>query len=73
MSLSFENDIRPLFRDRDVGVMSYAFDLSSYDGVKEHAEAIYQRLANGSMPCDGAWPPEKIENFKQWKDEGMEP
>ncbi len=53
--------------------MSYAFDLSSYDGVKEHAEAIYQRLANGSMPCDGAWPPEKIEKFKQWKDEGMEP
>ncbi len=35
MSLSFENDIRPLFRDLDVEMMSYAFGLSSYDDVKE--------------------------------------
>ncbi len=73
MSLSFENDIRPLFRDLDVDAMSYVFDLSSYDDVKEHAEAIHQRLADGSMPCDGAWPTEEIEKFKQWNDEGMEP
>ena len=73
MSLSFENDIRPLFRDLDVEMMSYAFDLSSYDDVKEHAEAIHQRLADGSMPCDGVWPAEEVEKFKRWKDEGMEP
>jgi len=25
------------------------------------------------MPCDGAWPKEQIDLFKQWMDEGMQP
>jgi hypothetical protein len=67
---SFERDIRPLFRSKDIESMSAAFDLSSYDDVRTNAEPIYERLANGSMPCDGAWPPEENERFRGWIDAG---
>jgi hypothetical protein len=71
--LGFAQDIRPLFRERDVNSMSFAFDLSSYDDVRGNAEAIYARLANGSMPCDGSWPPENVERFRSWIDNGSPP
>jgi hypothetical protein len=51
--------------------MSFAFDLSSYDDVREHAEAIHARLAEGTMPCDAPWPEEHVEQFRQWIDDGM--
>jgi hypothetical protein len=66
----FERDIRPLFRDKDVEEMRFAFDLSQYADVKDNADGIYQRLQDGSMPCDEAWPPERIALFRQWIDEG---
>ena len=69
--LSFERDIRPLFRDKDVESMSRHFDLSSYDEVRDHADAIHARLAAGSMPCDGPWPPENVELFGQWMHAGL--
>ena len=50
----YEQDIRPLFRDRDIHSMSFAFDLSSYDDVRANAEAIHQKLAAGSMPAMAA-------------------
>ena len=71
--LGFAQDIRPLFRERDINSMSFAFDLSSYDDVRGNAEAIYARLANGSMPCDGSWPPENVERFRSWIDNGSPP
>jgi hypothetical protein len=67
---SFERDTRPLFRSKDVESMSAAFDLSSYEDVRTHADQIYQRVADGSMPCDGAWPPEQVERFRGWIDAG---
>lgn len=67
---SFARDIRPLFRDSDVDEMSFAFDLSDYEDVKTNADAIYERLSNGSMPCDGAWPDDQVALFRQWIDEG---
>jgi hypothetical protein len=70
-ALSFERDIRPLFRDKDVESMSRAFDLSSYEDVRDHAEAIHARLAAGSMPCDGPWPAADVERFGQWMDAGL--
>ena len=75
MALSFAKDIRPLFRDDlDVEAMkSFGLDLSSYDEVKAQAAAIFERLDDGSMPCDGAWPKEQIARFKQWMDDGMTP
>jgi hypothetical protein len=66
----FASDIRPLFRDSDVEEMQFAFDLSQYDDVKENAEAIYGRLSGGSMPCDGAWPADRIKLFREWMDDG---
>ena len=71
--VSYERDIRPLFRDRDVSSMSFAFDLASYGDVRGNAQAIYERLANGSMPCDGSWPAEKVERFRSWIDNGSPP
>jgi hypothetical protein len=63
---SFAADIQPLFRDRDRESMKFAFDLSSYDDVKRHAEGILARLEDGSMPCDGAWPADRVEVFRRW-------
>jgi hypothetical protein len=75
MTLSFAKDIRPLFRDSpDVDTMKdYGMDLSSFEGVKLHAQNIYDRVLDGSMPCDEPWPPERIALFKQWMEEGMAP
>jgi hypothetical protein len=68
---SFERDIRPLFRELDKEEMDYIFDLWSYDDVRAHAENILDRLADGSMPCDGEWPEEQIDLFRRWIDAGM--
>jgi hypothetical protein len=46
--------------------MRFAFDLWSYQDVSRHADAILGRLKAGTMPCDGAWAPEKIEAFERW-------
>ncbi len=75
MPLSFAADIRPLFRESpDIEAMkSFGMDLSSYADVKTHAAAIYERLEDGSMPCDGEWPKEQVAKFKQWMDDGMMP
>lgn len=69
--MSFERDIRPLFREEDVDAMSFAFDLSSYDDVQDNAEEIHARLAEGTMPCDAPWPAEQVERFRAWMDAGM--
>jgi len=68
---SYERDIKPLFRAGDRRSMSFAFDLWSYDDVRSRAAAILQRLGDGSMPCDGAWPPAQIEVFRRWTETGM--
>jgi hypothetical protein len=75
MALSFAADIRPMFRETpDVESMKeYGIDLSSYEVVKENAARIHQVLEDGSMPCDGPWPMNKVMAFKQWMDEGMAP
>ncbi len=67
---SFARDIRPLFRDTDIEEMRFAFDLSQYEDVKSNAAGIYDRLADGSMPCDEAWPEERIALFRQWMEAG---
>jgi hypothetical protein len=50
--------------------MRRAFDLWSYADVQTHADAIAEHLKNGSMPCDGAWPPERVGLFERWVEEG---
>jgi len=70
---SFATDIRPLFRDRDIQSMRSSFDLASYEDVRTNGEAIYGRLANGTMPCDGAWPAADVQRFRSWLDAGALP
>jgi hypothetical protein len=53
--------------------MSFAFDLWSADDVRAHAAGILQRLQDGSMPCDGAWPAAQVDGFRRWIDAGMQP
>jgi hypothetical protein len=71
--VSFATDIRPLFRASDRAAMSKVFDLWSRDDVAAHAAQIAARLEDGSMPCDGAWPPSQLSLFQAWIDEGREP
>jgi CDGSH-type Zn-finger protein len=64
--VSFERHVRGLFRARDRGAMRFAFDLWSAADVRTHAQAIQARLRDGTMPCDGAWPAEKLAIFERW-------
>jgi CDGSH-type Zn-finger protein/truncated hemoglobin YjbI len=66
VQLSYEAHIRPLFRKRDRDSMSFAFDLWSCQDVSTHADEILARLRAGTMPCDGAWPPEQIDVLERW-------
>jgi CDGSH-type Zn-finger protein len=72
-TVSFAAHIKPLFREHDRKSMAFAFDLWSQADVQAHAAGILERLQNGTMPCDGAWPPEKIEVFKRWTESGFQP
>jgi hypothetical protein len=65
-SISFERDVKPLFRDRDRQSMKWAFDLWSHDDVASNGDAILERLRDGTMPCDGAWTAEQIAFFQDW-------
>jgi CDGSH-type Zn-finger protein/truncated hemoglobin YjbI len=64
--VSFAAHIKPLFRQRDRDSMSFALDLWSYEDVKAHAADILKRLGEGSMPCDGAWPKDRVDVFARW-------
>lgn len=68
--VSFATHIKPLFRARDRQSMTFAFDLWSHDDVAAHADAILDRLTAGSMPCDGAWPADRVETFRRWTTSG---
>jgi hypothetical protein len=69
--VSFARDIRPLFREMDIAEMTFIMDLTSVEDVREYAEAIHERVANATMPCDGAWEPDRVDLFRRWIDEGM--
>ena len=71
--ISFARDIKPLFRAKDINAMKKRFDLSSYQDVQSYAARILQKLTDGSMPCDGAWPAEQVDLFRQWVDDGCKP
>ena len=69
--LHYSEHIKSLFRQKYRQSMKWAFDLWSYSDVKDHATAILQRLQAGTMPCDGAWPRERVELFQRWIESGM--
>ncbi len=78
---SYKQDIRPLFTDRDIQGMIKGFNLASYDEVKTHAAAIYDRIrgiGGAVMPPppprgEGQWPQERIELFAKWIADGCQP
>jgi hypothetical protein len=72
-TVSYQAHIKPLFRERDQQSMSKAFDLWSYDDVRARASDILEKLQEGSMPCDGAWPAARTAVFKRWTETGMQP
>jgi hypothetical protein len=78
---SFQTDIRPLFTERDIEGMRKGFNLESYDEVKTHAAAIYDRIrgvGGAVMPPpppagEGPWPQSRIELFAKWMGDGCQP
>jgi len=78
---SFQADIRPLFTERDIQGMIKGFNLASYDEVKAHAAAIYDRIrgiGGAVMPPppprgEGPWPQSRIELFAKWIADGCPP
>jgi hypothetical protein len=78
---SFATDIRPLFTERDIQGMAKGFNLASYDEVKAHAAAIYDRIrgmGGAVMPPppprgEGQWPQPRIDLFAKWLADGCPP
>ena len=78
---SFQADIRPLFTDKDIQGMKKGFNLASYDEVKAHAAAIYDRIRGidgALMPPppprgEGPWPQVRIDLFAKWMADGYLP
>ncbi|HEY7049337.1 MAG TPA: hypothetical protein VH373_19115 [Jatrophihabitantaceae bacterium] len=69
-TVSFAAHIKPLFRPLDRQSMSFALDLWKYADVSQHADAILERLDDGTMPCDGPWSDEQVETFRTWVESG---
>jgi len=65
-AVRFDDHIRPLFRPMDRNSMLFAFDLWKEADVALHRQQILLRLRAGTMPCDGAWPNEKVTLFERW-------
>jgi hypothetical protein len=60
-----------LFRDEDHNnMLGFGLDLYDYERVKDRAAEILERLADGSMPCDEAWPEYRVTLFRRWMNEG---
>ena len=80
MTTSFQADIRPLFTERDIQGMIKGFNLASYDEIKAHAAAIYDRIrgiGGAVMPPpprgEGSWPQSRIDLFAKWVADGCPP
>jgi hypothetical protein len=80
MALSFATDIKSMFTAMDQDHMLNQvglFDLWNYDDVKSNAMSIYRAVQSGSMPPGGSgetrWTQAKVDQFKQWMDDGSPP
>jgi hypothetical protein len=65
-SIAYGRDIKQLYSEGDRETKLSVFVLWSYDDVSRVSDAILARLRDGSMPCDGAWPEERIALFEDW-------
>jgi hypothetical protein len=81
MPVSFERDIRPLFRQIDIEHMSkHGVLLDNYtymsDPSNDHgnAQAVEDTLKNQSMPPGGPyWSNVQLTLYRQWKSDGFLP
>ncbi len=71
--VSFQADIKPLFRASDRAAMQKAFDLWSFADVSAHGTQIAEKLQAGTMPCDGPWPADQVALFTDWLNGGSKP
>ena len=69
--MSFDRDIKPLFREQDSEAMESHFDLWDYEDVKENSGPILAEVKGGNMPCDTPWPPDRVALLQRWIDAGM--
>jgi hypothetical protein len=67
---TFENDIKPLFRSEDRLEMLFHIDLWKFEDVRDDAENIYERVLDGTMPCDVQWAPHQVALLRSWIDTG---
>ena len=73
MAISFAADIRPLFRDGDIGCMGKAgikLDDAAWMSVPANAKLVYGAVSAGTMPPDKPWASDRISLFKAWMDAG---
>ena len=81
MPVSFERDIKPLFRQIDIDHMNkHRILLDNYtymsDASNDHgnAQAVEDTLRNQSMPPGGPyWSNEQLTLYKQWRSDGYRP
>jgi hypothetical protein len=80
MPVSFNNDIKPLFREIDVEHMKrYSVVLDDYaymsDGAGDHrnAKAVLSTLTEKKMPPGGPfWPQDQLDLFAKWMSDGYQ-
>jgi len=76
---SFENDIKPMFRDSDRACMlnismpdGVQLDLHDRASVEHHANLILLEVVVGKMPQGGPeWDRQQVKTFAQWIDDGF--
>jgi hypothetical protein len=74
--LTYAHDIRPLFRDQDIGCMTprrVKLGDPTWICVAANAQRVFNALQAGFMPPDGKWPDDKLSVFKKWMDGGLHP
>lgn len=73
-ALGFAADIKDLFRPFDVNAMNiFGINLHKFEDVRDKADRILVRVEDGSMPCDGAWPSDRVATFRKWMADGKKP
>jgi hypothetical protein len=79
-ALSFERDIRPLFRPVDIDHMSgmdVLLDDYAYMSNAQNAQAVYEYLSGTKqprMPPGGPfWSDEHLSLFARWMEQGRQP
>jgi hypothetical protein len=69
-AVSFATDVKPLCRWKDRNSMESHLDPWASDDVTDAAPRSLAKLEDGAMPCDGAWPQDRVDLFRRWVGEG---